>query len=80
MPAARTNRAHAASTDHHPAANAIRSATPAGMIPKVRRPDFIFPDDAPQWWWGHDPFRTLLLAALSAGFPPGERFFIDSVR
>jgi predicted metal-dependent hydrolase len=57
-----------------------RTATPAGMIPEVRRPDFDFPADLPKWWWDNNPMKTLLLAALSSGFPPGERFFIDSVR
>lgn len=56
------------------------STTPAGMIPVVRRPDFGFSEELPMWWWSNDPFKTLLLAALSSGFPPGERFFIDSVR
>ena len=56
------------------------TATPAGMIPKVRRPEFDLAADTPMWWWDNDPFKTLLLAALSSGFPPGERFFIDSVR
>lgn len=46
----------------------------------VRRMDFEFSDEVPEYWYGNDPFRTLLLAALSAGFPPGECFFIDSVR
>lgn len=62
------------------AAPAAVAKTPAGMIPKVRRPDFAFTEDMPKWWWDNDPFRTLLLAALSSSFPPGERFFIDSVR
>lgn len=57
-----------------------KAATPPGMIPQVRRPDFEFSQDVPQYWWDNDPFKTLLLAALSSGFPPGERFFIDSVR
>ena len=56
------------------------SATPAGMIPKVRQPQFDLAADVPRYWWGNDPARTLLLAAMSSGFPPGERFFIDSVR
>lgn len=56
------------------------SVTPAGMIPQVRQPDFDFPADLPKYWWDNDPVKTLLLAALSSGFPPGERFFIDSVR
>lgn len=57
-----------------------KAATPAGMIPVVRRPGFDFSTDVPMWWWDNDPFKTLLLAALSSSFPPGERFFIDSVR
>ncbi|WP_097458805.1 metal-dependent hydrolase [Mangrovitalea sediminis] len=47
---------------------------------KVRKIDFEFTDDIPEFWYAGDPFRTLLLAALSGGFPEGERFFIDSVR
>lgn len=57
-----------------------KSATPAGMIPQIRRPEFDFPADMPKYWWDNNPAKTLLLAALSASFPPGERFFIDSVR
>lgn len=55
------------------------SKSPA--IPKVRQPNFDFEhDDLPRYWWDNDPFKTLMLAAMSSGFPPGERFFIDSVR
>lgn len=55
------------------------SKSPAA--PKVRQPKFDFAtDDLPRYWWDNDPAKTLLLAALSSGFPPGERFFIDSVR
>src|SRR5690554_133090 len=50
------------------------------VIPQVRRPDFDLADDIPKYWWDNDPTKTLLLAALSASFPAGERFFIDSVR
>ena len=57
-----------------------KATTPAGMIPKVRQPEFDLADDVPRYWWDGDPARTLLLAALSATFPPGERFFINSVR
>ncbi len=57
------------------------SKTPKGMIPKVRRPNFTFAEgDVPRYWWDNNPVKTLLLAAMSSGFPPGERFFIDSVR
>ncbi|SDW75973.1 metal-dependent hydrolase [Marinobacter mobilis] len=57
-----------------------KAATPAGMIPQIRRPEFDFPADMPKYWWDNNPAKTLLLAALSSSFPPGERFFIDSVR
>lgn len=60
--------------------DAYRTATPPGMIPEVRQPDFEFADDMPRYWWDNDPVKTLLLAALSSSFPPGEKFFIDSVR
>ena len=60
----------------------VASKTPKNMIPKVRRPQFAFSEanDMPRYWWDNDPVKTLLLAAMSASFPPGERFFIDSVR
>lgn len=47
---------------------------------KVRHMDFEFSEEIPEFWYDNDPFKTLLLAALSGGFPEGERFFIDSVR
>ncbi|RZU38595.1 hypothetical protein EV700_2530 [Fluviicoccus keumensis] len=59
---------------------AVRLQPPHAHALKVRRMDFDFPDDIPEFWYGNDPFRTLLLSTLSAGFPEGERFFIDSVR
>src|SRR5690606_4920788 len=37
-------------------------------------------DDIPAYWMGNDPFLSLFLTALSAVFPEGERFFVDSVR
>lgn len=73
---ARTRRSRTPALRHTPAA----VTTPAGHIPVVRQPDFDFSADLPRWWWDNDPARTLLLAALSSSFPPGERFFIDSVR
>lgn len=47
---------------------------------KVRHMDFSFDPSIPTWWYDNDPFKTLLLSALSGGFPEGERFFIESVR
>ena len=55
-------------------------ARPAMVIPTVRQPEFDLADDVPKYWWDNDPLKTLLLGALSASFPAGERFFIDSVR
>jgi uncharacterized protein len=46
----------------------------------VRRMDFEFGDDIAKFWFDNNPFLTALLDAMSVGFPPGERFFIDSVR
>lgn len=45
----------------------------------VRRMDFEF-RDVPRYWADNDPHFTHLLNALSATFPEGERFFVDSVR
>jgi predicted metal-dependent hydrolase len=44
--------------------------------------DFAFAPDArtPRHWMNGDAFETHLLNALSLVFPPGERFFIRSVR
>jgi predicted metal-dependent hydrolase len=41
-----------------------------------------FGRDAPsgRWWLGGDPVGTAFYNALSATFPLGERFFMDSVR
>jgi predicted metal-dependent hydrolase len=46
----------------------------------VRRMDFEFDDSIPTFWFAGDPFRTLLLSALSCTFPEGERMFMRSVR
>lgn len=46
----------------------------------VRRMDFAFTPDIPENWGNGNPMVTALLAGLSAVFPPGERYFIESVR
>ena len=33
-----------------------------------------------RWWHGGDPIATAYFNALSAAFPQGETFFIDTVR
>lgn len=48
--------------------------------PMPRRMDFVFDDSIPLDWFGGDPFKTMVLTALSGTFPEGERFFVDSVR
>lgn len=45
----------------------------------VRRMDFEF-RDIPRYWADNDPHFTHLLNALTATFPEGERFFVQSVR
>ena len=44
--------------------------------------DLAFGRERPQdrWWLGGDPVATAFYNALSATFPLGERFFIDSVK
>lgn len=56
------------------------TATAARPQIQVRKPKFDFNDQIAEFWFDQDPLRTALLMALSAGFPEGERFFIDSVR
>lgn len=46
----------------------------------VRAMDFNFDDDIPTFWFADDPVRSMLLTALSATFPEGERMFMRSVR
>jgi predicted metal-dependent hydrolase len=36
--------------------------------------------DLPKYWCNNNPFRTHFLNAMSAIFPEGEKFFIDSVK
>ena len=56
------------------------SKTPADLTIQPR--DVAFGRDAPsgRWWLGGDPVGTAFYNALSATFPLGERFFMDSVR
>lgn len=46
----------------------------------MRTPSFEFGQDIPDFWYDNDPFKSMLLSALSTVFPDGERFFIDAVR
>jgi predicted metal-dependent hydrolase len=46
----------------------------------VRRMDFEFTDDIPEHWANDNAVLTAVMAGLSAAFPPGERYFIESVK
>lgn len=46
----------------------------------VRRMDFSFPADLPKYWYKGNPWLTHFFNGMSAVFPDGERFFIDTVR
>lgn len=58
----------------------MRSTTPAGLQIRPRHMDFSLPSPLPRHWHGGDAFKSHLFDAMSALFPDGERFFIDSVR
>jgi predicted metal-dependent hydrolase len=54
--------------------------TPADLTIRPRNVSFLDAATAPRWWAGGDPIATAFYNALSATFPQGERFFIDTVR
>ncbi len=58
------------------------SASRAGVDVKVRprHMEFGFPDQLERHWFDNNPYITHFVHALSATFPDGERFFIQSVR
>lgn len=58
--------------------NAHKKFPSAGIT--VRRMDFEFDEKMPRYWADNNPFLTHVLNALTATFPVGERFFVDSVR
>lgn len=54
--------------------------TPAGLTITPRDRRFARGEATPRWWNGGDPYATALYNALSATFPLGEAFFVESVR
>jgi hypothetical protein len=46
----------------------------------VRKMDFKFEENFPRYWYNNNPWITHWVHCLSAVFPDGERFFIDTVR
>jgi predicted metal-dependent hydrolase len=57
-----------------------RATTPSDLtiVPRDRR--FGRGGATARWWLGGDPYGTALYNALSATFPKGEAFFVESVR
>jgi predicted metal-dependent hydrolase len=57
-----------------------REATPSDLTITPRDRRFGRGMDTSRWWNGGDPVATALYNALSATFPKGEAFFVESVR
>ena len=57
-----------------------REATPSDLTITPRDRRFGRGSDTARWWNGGDPAATALYNALSATFPKGEAFFVESVR
>jgi predicted metal-dependent hydrolase len=56
------------------------SRTPTDLVIHPRDVTFPHPTDTRRWWNGGDPVATAFFNSLSISFPPGEAFFIKSVR
>jgi hypothetical protein len=57
-----------------------RTATPTDLKITSRPLQIDHAALPPRWWHGGDPVATAFFNALSAAFPQGETFFIESVR
>ena len=57
-----------------------RETTPCDLSITPRDRRFGRGQDAQRWWLGGDPIATAFYNALSATFPKGEAFFVESVR
>jgi predicted metal-dependent hydrolase len=55
-------------------------ATPSDLTIRPRDQRFGRGSRTERWWLGGDPVATALYNALSATFPKGEAFFVESVR
>ncbi len=64
-----------------PAASVTQtSITPADLTITPRDRRFGRDEATPRWWHGGNPYASALYNALSATFPVGEAFFVESVR
>lgn len=59
---------------------AVASVTPIDLTITPRDRKFGRDEATPRWWHGGDPYATAFYNALSATFPKGEAFFVESVR
>ena len=57
-----------------------RLVTPSDLTITPRDRKFARDQRPGRWWNGNDPVATALYNALSATFPEGEAFFVESVR
>jgi len=57
-----------------------RSVTPPDLTITPRDRKFVREERPARWWNGGNPVATALYNALSATFPEGEAFFVESVR
>ena len=73
MPLPQDLKRDAVRRNHAPA----QASTPAMTVRDLR---FGREDKAGRWWLGGDPVATAWFNALSATFPRGEAFFIESVK
>ena len=62
------------------AASVLTRVTPADLTITPRDRKFARDPKPGRWWNGSDPFATAVYNALSATFPEGEAFFVESVR
>lgn len=67
---------NAPTTFDHPAA----TTTPADLDIVIRDRRFLRGAEPKRWWLNGDPVATAWFNALSATFPRGEAFFIESVK
>ncbi len=60
--------------------NTTAHPTPSDLTITPRDRRFGAGRAAPRWWHGGNPYASALYNALSATFPKGEAFFVESVR
>ena len=58
----------------------MSQVTPRDLVITPRDRRFGRGDSTARWWNGGDPIATALYNALSATFPKGEAFFVESVK